>query len=415
LGAILLDNDVLAPLSTLLTADAFYREPHRRLYRVMRSLYARGTPIDALTLTAALDRSGELDAVGGRVAINALLDVATSANVRAHAAIVRECAQRRRLIAHATAAVQEASRGHLPAAAIASQLAADLLPVAVDPTQNTGFQPVGATALLAEITTRAARGPVPFLSTPWPVLDAQTHGFRPGDLLIIGAVEKAGKSAIASAMAQHVALTLGQGVGYISAEMTRDTLVERWLASTANVPTSQISTGQIRDYDLPLVVAAARRLDAAPLWVDDEAMPSLEDILARAVELKTREPTLALFVVDFLQIVRHTLKGRRGDEELLAIAYALKGLAKRTGTVVVAPAQLNSKQIAQRPDKRPTPYDLQGGSGMLQACDFALLAYRPGMYDPNAPEVVELHVAASRRTATFTVHLEWRGETSSVR
>src|ERR1039458_9503628 len=66
LGAIFLNSEVaLGYVMEILTTDDFYRESHRTIFRAMIKLYEMKTPIDAITLTAELRGSGQLEAIGG--------------------------------------------------------------------------------------------------------------------------------------------------------------------------------------------------------------------------------------------------------------------------------------------------------------------------------------------------------------
>jgi replicative DNA helicase len=95
----LLDQDAALRGSELLEDSLFYREAHRRLFRAMRRLVEQRVVIDHVTLRDDLMRRGELDAAGGELYIAELVDaVPTTANLEAHAAIVREKAILRHLI-----------------------------------------------------------------------------------------------------------------------------------------------------------------------------------------------------------------------------------------------------------------------------------------------------------------------------
>lgn len=223
-----------------------------------------------------------------------------------------------------------------------------------------------------------------------------------------------GKSVLAHNMAAFNA-SLGHVAGIVSAEMSASQVTERLLSAASGIPVHVLASGRLSDWQVERLTTAAARLGTMPLFIDDAASPSLDDVVSRAIELKARHPKLGLIVVDFLQLVRFPMKGRRGDEELSAIAYALKGLAKKTQTAVIAPCQLNYKDVEKRPDKRPELYDLAGSSGMYQAADFIVLLYREKAYFKDRPDTMELMFKAARRTGPFDVTVWWSGATASLR
>lgn len=109
LAAVLLDRDAIGPLYDLLDPDDFYASAHRAIFAAMCDLFERRVPADPYTLNDALERDGTCEEVGGLPAVAALLDpfVPTS-HCEHHARQVRECAERRRAIAHHSAEVARA-------------------------------------------------------------------------------------------------------------------------------------------------------------------------------------------------------------------------------------------------------------------------------------------------------------------
>src|SRR5918997_873274 len=100
LGAMLLSPGAIGAVSEVLDASDFYRESHAKIYRAGLALYARGEPVDAITLIDALEERSELADAGGRVRIHELAAlVPATANAAHYARIVRELATLRGLIA----------------------------------------------------------------------------------------------------------------------------------------------------------------------------------------------------------------------------------------------------------------------------------------------------------------------------
>ena len=103
LGAVLLENEAINQALEILTADDFYRETHREIFRAMMELSDHNQPVDAITLTDALRTKSVLEQIGGPAYIAELADaVPTAANVSHYARIVREKAVLRSLATIAT-------------------------------------------------------------------------------------------------------------------------------------------------------------------------------------------------------------------------------------------------------------------------------------------------------------------------
>jgi len=101
LGAMMLSPGAIAAVSEILSSDGreFYRESHAKIYRAALALYAKGEPVDAITLVDEIDERGELEDVGGKVRIHELAAlVPAAANSGHYARIVHESATLRGLI-----------------------------------------------------------------------------------------------------------------------------------------------------------------------------------------------------------------------------------------------------------------------------------------------------------------------------
>ena len=72
LGAVLIDRDTMIEIGDILKPEDFYRQAHARIYAVMLDLSERREPIDIVTVSEGLERSGDLEAVGGRAYLAAV-------------------------------------------------------------------------------------------------------------------------------------------------------------------------------------------------------------------------------------------------------------------------------------------------------------------------------------------------------
>jgi replicative DNA helicase len=421
LAAMLINPHAIMAALEVVDDAAFYFERHRRLFRALVTLAERGVTADPLTLADELQRRGDLESVGGKDYIGFLIDaIPTAANVEYHAKIVRELAQRRRLLEVGLALHQRARDGDGSVQEIARDFAAELLPYAVDDGETAGFEPVkGLVWPVMEQLEAQAGGLVTGLRTGYAKIDDLTGGFQPGELVIPAGAEKMGKTVTTLNFALNIAQCAesegGGGVGYVSAEMTKRALVKRSLGILGKIDQRRLRTGALVDGDFPKLARAGGVLSNLPLWIDDQAEPSLADVVARCTHLKAQHPEMRCVVVDFLQLVHAREKGTPESVALTRVAYGLKGLAKRLDVVVIAPCQVNTKDIEDGKDPRARPKDLQGSSGMRQAADFIALLYRPAVYDPMAnPYELELNFAVAREAAPFLARLRWDPHTLKI-
>src|SRR3954463_2392521 len=99
LGAMMLSPGAIGAVSEVLDAGDFYRESHAKVYRAAVALYAKGEPVDAITLVDELEQRGELEQVGGKGRVHELAALVPATSNAAHyARIVHEMATLRGLI-----------------------------------------------------------------------------------------------------------------------------------------------------------------------------------------------------------------------------------------------------------------------------------------------------------------------------
>jgi replicative DNA helicase len=421
LSAMMMDEAAIRRARSILVAEAFYRTSHRHIFSAAIALQDAGTRVDPLTIASWLHDQHLLDSAGGTEYLGLLLDMVPHTNhVEDHARVVADYSHRRACLETLSAFAEAVRNGGMTARDAAQAAIAQLLPFSVDEPSRAGYVHAREVAVEALDAIGARMSGTRGICTGYEAIDDATGGFREGELVIVGGAEKMGKSAVTLNIALNVASRSladgGGGVGYVSAEMIRATLFERCLSWHSLLGSHQISTGRLAPDQFDRLVESATWIVKQPLWIDDEAEPSLADVEARASHLKATHPEIRLIVVDFLQLVHARERGVPEAQELKRVAYGLKRLAKRLKVVVIAPCQVNTKDIESLKDMRPQLKDLQGSSGMRQAADFIALLYRDGFYNQLSkdPNLIELRFAACRRTPEFEAKLHWNGPTLRV-
>ena len=104
LCAMLISKEAIAESAQILNPQDFYREAHRIVFEAMLDLSNRNQAVDNLTVIEQLNKTNQLEKVGGIAFVTALANtVPTAANVDFYAKIVKEKALMRHLINTATA------------------------------------------------------------------------------------------------------------------------------------------------------------------------------------------------------------------------------------------------------------------------------------------------------------------------
>jgi replicative DNA helicase len=382
LGSMMLSPGAIGAVSEILDAGDFYRESHAKVYRAALALYARGEPVDAITLIDALEERGELEDAGGRVRIHELAAlVPATANAAHYARIVRETATLRGLIR----AGQEVARlgWERPGETVdlvdkAEQLIFDLSQSRVtsefahiEDLLKESFERITALYEAGEEVTGVPAG--------FRDIDRLTSGFQPGNLIILAARPSMGKSGLALCMAANVAVRRELPVALFTLEMSKSEVTQRLMCSEAKVESQRLRTGKLAADDWPRLTAACDKLAKAPIYVDDTGSITMMEIRSKARRLKTKEPNLALVIVDYLQLMTSGSTVENRVQEVSQISRNLKVLARDLDVPVLALSQL-SRAVEQRHDKRPILSDLRE-SGCL-AGDTRVYLPDEGVYRP---------------------------------
>jgi replicative DNA helicase len=384
LGAMMLSPGAIGAVSEVLDASDFYRESHAKIYRAALGLYARGEPVDAITLVDELGERGDLEAVGDRGRVHELAAlVPATANAAHYARIVREMATLRGLIR----AGGEVARLGWERPGDARELVDQAEQIVFELSQNrttTEFSHIEA--LLKESFERItqlyeAGEELSGIPSGFRDIDRLTSGFQPGNLIIVAARPSMGKSALGLCMAANIAVKHQQPVALFTLEMSKSEVTQRLMCSEAKVESQRLRSGKLAVDDWPRLTAACDKLAKAPIYVDDTGSITMMEIRSKARRLKTQEPNLGLIIVDYLQLMTSGASAENRVQEVSQISRQLKVLARDLDTPVLAMSQL-SRAVEQRHDKRPILSDLRE-SGCLTG-DSRVFLPDTGTYAPIA-------------------------------
>src|SRR5436189_1225484 len=388
LGAMMLSPGAIGAVSEALDASDFYRESHAVIYRAALTLYAKGDPVDAITLVDELEERGDLEQAGGRVRIHELARlVPASANAGHYARIVREMATLRGLIRAGGAIAQlgwERPGETTDLVDRAEQVVFDLSQARVtsefshiEELLKDSFERITA---LYEAGADVTGTPSGFRD-----LDKLTSGFQPGNLIIVAARPSMGKSALALCTAANIAMRSSVPVALFTLEMSKSEVTQRLMCSEGKVESQRLRTGKLAQDDWSRLTAACDKLMKAPIYVDDAGSTTMMDIRSKSRRLKTQHPNLGLIVVDYLQLMTSGKDMENRVQEVSQISRQLKVLARDLDVPLLAMSQL-SRAVEQRHDKRPILSDLRESGAIEQDADLVFFIYRDEYYNEETDQ-----------------------------
>jgi replicative DNA helicase len=414
LGAVLIDEEVLADVTEHLTAKDFYEKRHATIYGAMMRLYERHKPVDLLTLTDELKKKDELEAIGSASYLTELTNyVPTAAHAEAYAEMVATKAVRRRLI-KASADISELGYDEdTNVQELLEKAEAELFSVS---DQSLKQDLVSLENILTESFDRMEelhrnKGALRGVRTGWRDLDNMTAGLQKSDLIILAARPAMGKTTLVTNLAYNVATVAKRPVLFFSLEMSKEQLVDRMLADASGVDAWNIRTGNLSDEDFSKLSEAMGEMAEAPIYLDDTPGLSVLEMRTKA-RRAAHEAPLGLIIVDYLQLMQAA--GRSDGnrvQEVSEISRGLKLIARELNVPVIALSQL-SRSVESRSPQIPQLADLRESGSIEQDADIVMFIYREAYYNPETERenVTDLILAKHRNGPTGKVELYFHPE-----
>jgi replicative DNA helicase len=409
LGSLLIDPDAIVTVGSFLRPEDFYRETHGMIYAAIRALNERHIAADFVTVVDQLERSGELETVGGASYLSSLINaVPTSVHVEHYARIIERQSTMRRLISAA---------GQIAALAYEDQGEADQV---VDRAEQLLFEVsqrrisrelVHIKELIADYYDHVEfmlehPGESFGLPVGFADLDRLLGGLQKSDLVIVAARPSMGKSSLAITMAVNAATKSNAVIAMFTLEMSGEQVAQRMLQGRAGIPSDKLRKGNISELEWDHFTKASADLSEVQIFIDDTPSPSPTEIRTKARRLMA-EKGLDLIIVDYLQLMQAS--DRRSENRVQEISYitrALKGVARDLNVPVIALSQL-SRAVESRENKMPVLSDLRESGSIEQDADIVMFIYREAMYDEHTErgQITDLRIAKHRNGPTGQVQL----------
>ena len=294
LGAMLVAPSAISSVlvEVRLRPDDFYRDSHRAIYRAILSLNDKNEAVDPLTVSAELEKRGELQGAGGKPYVHQLAAVVPAVgHARHYAKLVKDEATLRRLLGVAQTIEVRVAERRGEAHQLVEDSERQLFDVAHSETTG-DFRSIDE-ILHEEIDKleQLSRDGQSVTGTPagFRDLDDITGGFQRSNLIVLAARPSMGKSALVTNIAENVALKSNKPVALFSLEMSVTELAQRFVASQARMPGDKLRKGQVARNDWPKVLKACQALERAPLWIDDSSDLDVLELRAKARRLHAKE------------------------------------------------------------------------------------------------------------------------------
>jgi replicative DNA helicase len=371
LAACIIDSSVIPTVIASLPLEAFFVAQNREVYGKILELFQVNKSVDLVTLNDALPKKITflLDITRKYETVN----VGTAGVIEEHIGIVKEKYIRRKLIAAGNEIAKQAETTKRDLEQIVAWSEARVLDVTRDGIAGglehvSKFLPDQLSMYESRYNSKTMTG----IPTGFYDLDSPLCGLQASELIVIAARPSIGKSAFVSNVALNVAKK-GKKVHFFSIEMSREALIDRFLAAEARVQLQRLRSGELTNSEFSRLVNAAGRLSEIPLYIDDDPKQTTTIMRAKARRRKA-ENGLDLVIVDYLQRIKdHREKGMSKDDYVGEISLSLRTMARELKVPVVVVAALNRNAEGR---ERPTLADLRESGHIEYEADTVILMSR---------------------------------------
>ena len=384
LGALMLEADQLPVVQEYLSEDAFYKEEHRLIYRVINQLSSEREPIDLYTVTSRLKTNRELTKVGGASYLAQLTQrVGSAANIEFYARIVTQKYIQRELIRASTEIQRRSYDGANDITDLIGYAESEILKITEGHVKRSVQSAADILRRSIEQIEKASENDSRYngVCTGFTELDNTTLGWQPSDLIIVAARPSMGKTAFVLTMARNMAVEYEAPVAFFSLEMASTQLMNRLIVGETGLDHKLIRSGKLSPDEWKILETKTKPLGMAPLYIDDTPALSIYEFRSKARRLHSNYG-IKLIIIDYLQLMTASGQGDKGnrEQEVSFISRTLKGIAKELNIPIIALSQLNRAAESRTGSKRPQLSDLRESGAIEQDADVVALIHRPEYY-----------------------------------
>ncbi|MEI6816624.1 MAG: replicative DNA helicase [Bacteroidota bacterium] len=418
LGALMLEKNAVAEVIDILKPECFYKEANQHIFESIFQLFHHLQPVDILTVRNDLQRKGELENVGGDAYIFSLTNrVGSAANIEFHARIILQKYIQRELIRISSETIRDAFDDSIDVFNLLDGAERNLFNVAEGNIKRKVSDMPQLVQQVIENIEKAAKQEegVTGVRSGFTDLDRITSGWQKSDLIIVAARPGMGKTAFVMSLARNAAVEFKHGVAFFSLEMSSVQLVNRLISSETEIPSDKLRKGQLDAHEWEQLNSKIRKLEDAPIFIDDTPALSIFELRTKCRRLK-HQKNIDLIIVDYLQLMTTGENSRGGnrEQEISSISRALKGIAKELDVPIIALSQLSRNVESRGGNKRPQLSDLRESGAIEQDADMVMFIYRPEYYNITQDEdgnstlgTAELIISKHRNGALSDVHLRF--------
>ncbi len=417
LSAILLDREALDRVLEILRPEHFYSEPNGRIYQAAQHLVKDGTPVDMISVASWLRERESLARVGGTAYLSQLADAMPTVGGFTAEAAAAQASWRDHVAVHAGTVLDRWTDRQLIAtcqrvavarygdvgdrAAFYSSVRSEFGRLTAPRVRLAGQHIGGAVEEARAHIAEAVGGRVVGVRYPWRAVEEMIGLLVAERQTILGGLSEHGKTTLALQIAQHVAETpldplgFGEAVYVLSGEMPAKDLLQRWACSLSGVDVLRVESGFARPDEQNKISGWLDYLATLPIIIDAKPAPPAEiagrvrahKVLFEAGKARSHAGDLhprcrmRLVVGDHAQDLARCMPGREERERIGDTAQGwLNEIAKPLKVATLLLSQLKRPDYKGPPPpfpRWPVKEDLFGSAKLETSADTVIGVQRP--------------------------------------
>ena len=418
LGAMLIEPSAVDTALEELSASCFYDPRHRMIFEAMTELVNEHMSVDIITTSTKLRDKGNLEAVGGPVALAGLSEkVGAAAHIEYYVRILKQKSIQRDLITASYEILKQSYDDSVKVDDLIDQAQSKIYN-AIQNSQKKELQDIGSVIneAMKEIENNQNSSGLNGVPSGYQSLDRVTRGWQRSDLIILAARPSVGKTAFALNLARNAAVDYNMPVAVFSLEMSALQLVMRLMTTESGLPADKLKGGsKLEPWEWQQLETKLAALSKAPLYIDDTPSIPLMEFRTKIKRL-VKSKGVRLVIVDYLQLIQGPteLRGMR-EQEVAAISRTLKATAKELNVPIIALSQLSRDAVKrQGSNGKPQLSDLRESGSIEQDADMVIFIHRPdylGLAEtPGGKETTQIIIAKHRNGEVCDIDMLFKAE-----
>lgn len=367
LGCMLNNNKCIPEVMSKLNSKMFYFSKHKIIFENIIKLYKEGVAVDICSLNSELVANRMIEQATGSGYIASLTnEVCSSANFLYYLNIVVKHAQSRNLRSTLVSNLEKI--GNIENQEIIKNIEDGVFKISASTTQTKIWNNEELATEFNEYLkyNEETWGIEKGIKVGFPTLDRMTDGFQAEDVIIIGARPSIGKTALAISMMQNL-LENDIPFGFISAEMSRNQIMTRFVNQRTKIDSSTIRKGMFTTQAREKLFEATSYYASKKFYIDDTPNISLNSLISSARHMKIHHGVKIIFI-DYLGLISVEGNGPVW-EKVSDISKSLKALARELKIPIVALSQLGRDAEGNSPSLS----NIRGSGSVEQDADLVIL------------------------------------------